>query len=219
MKAECLPRFITFTGADDHADIDGMVQLSKRYRVEWGILLSKSRQGTGRYPGEEALSRYWALAGRHLVLSAHLCGEYSRLVMAGNGLANILPVDIGFCKRVQVNHAEPNIGRVSFFAGQWGPRGVIQWRGNTFPKTHQVHLLFDRSGGQGKLSETWPEHPGGYQLVGYAGGITPDNILDVIVKIASKGDYWLDMESGVRTDDRFDVEKCRRVCEAVWPDR
>jgi hypothetical protein len=30
------------------------------------------------------------------------------------------------------------------------------------------------------------------------------------------GRYWIDMESGVRTDDRFDIEKCRAVCEAVF---
>jgi hypothetical protein len=29
--------------------------------------------------------------------------------------------------------------------------------------------------------------------------------------------YWIDMESGVRDDqDRFSIEKCRAVCEAVY---
>jgi hypothetical protein len=28
-------------------------------------------------------------------------------------------------------------------------------------------------------------------------------------------DYWIDMESRVRTDDTFDVNKCRKVCELL----
>lgn len=224
------PRFITLTGADDDTDVDEMVRLSKRYRIEWGILLSKTRQGTGRYPGENKLAQFWALAGNHLVLSAHLCGEYSRRVMAGNGLADVIPVDLGFCNRVQVNHAEPSIFRVSSFAGSWGPRGVVQWRGDSFPKEHSVDLLFDRSGGEGKAPSAWPKHPGSYQMVGYAGGIGPDNVLDVIAQIEAESShvgqdsplaesYWLDMESGVRTNDHFDLNLCRAVCEQVWPDR
>ena len=29
-------------------------------------------------------------------------------------------------------------------------------------------------------------------------------------------DYWIDMESGVRTDGLFDLEKCERVCRLVY---
>ncbi|MBR0879526.1 hypothetical protein [Bradyrhizobium liaoningense] len=59
--------------------------------------------------------------------------------------------------------------------------------------------------------------PGGDRLVGYAGGISPENIHGVMsVLEQTTGRYWIDMESGVRTDDRFDIEKCRAVCEAVF---
>jgi phosphoribosylanthranilate isomerase len=80
----------------------------------------------------------------------------------------------------------------------------------TFPDDDTVDWLFDRSGG------LWPPHPGGDRLVGYAGGIGPDNVADVLEQIGATGPYWIDMESGVRTDDRFDLGKCRRVCEAVY---
>jgi hypothetical protein len=31
------------------------------------------------------------------------------------------------------------------------------------------------------------------------------------------GDFWIDMESGVRTDDWFDIDKVRRVLEICEP--
>jgi hypothetical protein len=39
---------------------------------------------------------------------------------------------------------------------------------------------------------------------------------EVLAAVASTGPYWIDMESGVRTDDRFDLGKCRAVCDAVY---
>ncbi len=60
-------------------------------------------------------------------------------------------------------------------------------------------------------------------LVGYAGGLKPSNIaqqLPLIAAAAGDGPYWIDMESGVRdADDRFDLGKCRAVCEAVYRSR
>jgi phosphoribosylanthranilate isomerase len=54
---------------------------------------------------------------------------------------------------------------------------------------------------------------------GFAGGIGPDNVKRVIREISAKVDapFWIDMESGVRTDDRFDLNKVRRVLETAAP--
>jgi hypothetical protein len=42
---------ITFTSADDYVTIDDMFNISSLYPcVEWGILLSKEKQGTLKYP-------------------------------------------------------------------------------------------------------------------------------------------------------------------------
>lgn len=93
----------------------------------------------------------------------------------------------------------------------------MQVRGDEFPACNNcVQMLFDRSGGTGKVPDTWPRHPGGGVQVGYAGGINPDNVLDVIDAIGPDGPYWIDMESGVRTDDWFDLDKCEAVLQAVY---
>jgi phosphoribosylanthranilate isomerase len=93
-------------------------------------------------------------------------------------------------------------------------RCIAQCRA-AFPDDTSVDWLFDASSGRGIAPAAWPAHPG--RRVGYAGGIKPDNVLDVIrAGVGAAGPYWIDMESGVRTDDRFDLTKCRQVCEAVY---
>ena len=56
--------------------------------------------------------------------------------------------------------------------------------------------------------------------IGYAGGINPGNVADKLTFLMENemvGDFWIDMESGVRTDDWFDIDKVRRVLEICEP--
>lgn len=218
------PSFITFTGADNLTDHTKMERLSALYPIEWGILFSPERQNIDpRYPGGEAVSRLaWAVQLNRkaepvggLRLAAHLCGRYSRLIMDGGSIAKIIPVDLGVFTRIQINHREPIVDRINDFRRAWGPRCIAQWRGNTFPRDTSVDWLFDRSGGKGQAPTFWPPYPG--RLVGYAGGIGPGNVAEVIANIAATGPYWIDMETGVRTADNcFDLDLCRQVCEIVY---
>lgn len=208
------PEFITFTGADDHTDVREMQALSARYPIEWGILFSPTRQGTDpRYPGGDAQSR---LLWSGLRLAAHLCGEYSQAIMDGRleYIPATIPVDLGIFRRIQINHASPDPRRIKDFRRGWGPLCIAQTRGAAFPTDTSIAWLFDASGGRGIVPTAWPRHPG--RLVGYAGGIGPDNVAAIIAAIDADGPFWIDMESGVRTENRFDLAKCRRVCEAVY---
>lgn len=89
-----------------------------------------------------------------------------------------------------------------------------------------VSVLLDASKGKGIAPEAWnaPVIFDGQPLhTGYAGGISPENIeavLDATEKtVLEHGQpgtrYWLDMETGVRTDNQFDLEKVERVLSAV----
>ncbi len=212
------PAFVTFTGVDDWTSTEGMRLLARRYPIEWGVLFSRRRQGVDpRYPGGEMLSR---LMWSGLRMSAHLCGSYSDDVMEGRSSTDI-PADLSYFERVQVNHAAPVPARIVQFQNGWDTylRGIAQCRDYIFPANNSVDWLFDRSGGTGVTPDAWPLHPGGMRRVGYAGGIGPDNVLEVISAINCTGPYWLDMESGVRTDDRFDLDKCKAVCRAIWGGR
>ncbi|MBN8740679.1 MAG: hypothetical protein BGP24_14885 [Lysobacterales bacterium 69-70] len=208
-----LPDFITFTGADDRTCVNWMRNIATKYPVEWGVLFSPSRQGVDqRYPGGDKQSE---LAWSGLRLAAHLCGGHARYVM-GEGEKTRIPVDLGYWQRVQVNHVAPDGRCIARFCHSWGTKGIAQARGDTFPADASVEWLYDRSGGNGVAPKTWPKHPGRGR-VGYAGGINPDNVLDVLRAINCDGPYWIDMETGVRdAADWFDLDKVQRVCELVY---
>lgn len=211
------PDFITFTGIDDHTCTAGMFALAQRYPIEWGVLFSRDRQGIDpRYPGGEAQSRFlWCLPA--LRMSAHLCGEHSRNIM--DGLPIKPPVDFGFFQRIQVNYHDPIPARIIEFRSGWGRmRCIAQTRTEAlaFPRDTSVDWLCDSSGGRGIAPTSWPLHPGGDRLVGYAGGLNADNVGEALHRINSAGPFWIDMESGVRTDNRFDLRLCDRVCQAVY---
>jgi hypothetical protein len=75
-------------------------------------------------------------------------------------------------------------------------------------------VLYDPSGGRGVETAEWPTLPTSSVYMGYAGGIGPDNVdsvLNVLLSDRSRGDFWIDMESRVRTDDRLDLALVRDV--------
>jgi phosphoribosylanthranilate isomerase len=78
-------------------------------------------------------------------------------------------------------------------------------------KNHAV--LFDESAGRGISPDTWSKPIDGH-FCGYAGGLNPDNVqsnLDIISQVAKDQKTWIDMETGVRTDNQIDLLKIRHV--------
>ncbi len=203
------PEFITFTGADNVTNVQTMRLLSGTWPIEWGILFSPSRQGNDhRYP-----SNFAKFLGTDLKLSAHLCGKYSRAIVEKREFA--LPICLSHFGRAQINHRSPDQDIISDFQkAQDLGQCIGQWRSDTFPETSKIAWLYDISGGHGSLPSVWPKHPG--YFVGYAGGINPENVVDIIQKIDANGPYWIDMESGVRTNNFLDLNLCERVCRAVY---
>jgi len=89
-----------------------------------------------------------------------------------------------------------------------------------------ISVLLDASRGKGIAPDTWrpPLVRFGQALhTGYAGGISPANIEAVLdateAAVREHGQpgarYWLDMETGVRTDNQFDLKKVEQVLCAV----
>jgi hypothetical protein len=232
-----LPEFITFTGADCPEYADAMIELTEQFprKVEWGILLSSSRAGSSRYPTmdevHEICNRFDAYGetkprGQRIdQLSAHLCGALARSAnrqgTEGQKSAEMADVDKWLHSafgRVQVNHAEPNSGAIVHFANVRHVAPIAQWRSLVKPPvTSQVTWLFDTSGGRGTAPASWPVQRPTDPLFGFAGGINPDNVMDVLEAIGSRGPFWIDMESGVRdSKDRFALGKCAKVLKAVY---
>lgn len=213
------PEFITFTGADQHTSIAGMQELSAQYPIEWAILFSPGRQGSPsqtRYPPLEYVRE---LVKADLIFAAHLCGEDAKQVMNSTCSQHDDLLAAAF-HRVQINTAKTV--NTSLIAG-WGRSldvsVVLQSRDAvTFPTDSSVEWLFDASGGHGVYPNAWPAAPLSQVRYGYAGGLNPENVTAAIGLIGARSaQYYIDMETGVRdSNDRFDLERCRKVCEAVF---
>ena len=83
-----------------------------------------------------------------------------------------------------------------------------------------LEYLFDPSSGRGESAfSRWPEPPvDAATRYGYAGGISPETIGEALAFASQHADagLWIDMESGVRTeDDRFDLDKVEGICARV----
>ncbi|MCY1371480.1 hypothetical protein D9M69_586260 [compost metagenome] len=94
---------------------------------------------------------------------------------------------------------------------------MLQCKG-AFPNEARLDWLFDTSFGTGASPMNWPSLPSEGPFCGYSGGINPGNVRDVLRSIDAKPGYlyWIDMESGVRTDGWLDLAKCEEVCRAVY---
>jgi phosphoribosylanthranilate isomerase len=218
MKITC----VTLTGADDDVDPKKLEEISHEYPfVEWGILFSQSKSGVERYP-----SPYWVTKLHSLEetnFSAHLCGKLVDIAISGE-----INVHEKF-QRVQLNLTNDKLKRAMssevlneliatmnqkvIFGGKHG--SYTYWNRMASP-------LFDASGGNGLSPVEWPEpfktSSGGNILNGYAGGLGPENVNDELQKLAEINEnspIWIDMETKLRTDGKFDLEKCKQVLESV----
>jgi hypothetical protein len=211
------PNFITFTGIDQYTDLERVASLSGRYPIEWAILYSRNRQGIeNRYPTIETIEKVFAMKEKAgLRLAAHLCGKYAQDVMTGSFDRSLPP--LGAYDRIQVNHVNPDPAKLRAFAIPQQPV-IAQWRDpESFPTEYQgIEWLYDPSGGRGIKPEGWPENRSDRPM-GYAGGINPENAYRVNEEVGQKSPagYWLDMETGIRTEDRLDLNLVERVCAAV----
>lgn len=100
------------------------------------------------------------------------------------------------------------------------PRVITQWRpdeltvveGGVLERMPNQSVLVDASGGQGITPERW-QTPRTSCPVGFAGGLSPENLkveLEKIMWVARPG-FWIDMESSLRVDGRFDVDRARQA--------
>ena len=193
--------------------------------AEFGVLVSKNwRENGNRYFNPSYIK---ALFNSKLNLSAHLCGSIARSAISGdvipfiewaNGCVNIFD-------RCQINIAKneenPNCFDVDDDIKQLFNEVILQQTSAdncdlykaSAAQNDMVTVLLDASGGEG-IDTPIKTLKG--KKVGYAGGINPDNVADklsFLLQNENVGDFWIDMESGVRTDDWFDIDKVIKVLQ------
>ena len=211
------PAFVAFTGVDTLEVLPEMKRLSSHYAIEWGILIDRRRAGCPRFPTADVIAGLLTAAG--LRLAAHVCGDEAFAI--ANRSATVSLSLAGF-QRLQVNHSftgssGEQIENCIRFGRSNGVRTVLQTPGE-FPDEARLDWLFDASFGTGKVPSRWPSSADCAAFVGYSGGINPENVGEVLVVVGAYEDrqYWIDVESGVRTGGRFDPAKCESICRAVY---
>lgn len=224
---------ITFTGIDARTDLQDLQAIQQQYPIaEFGVLTSYHWSENGnRYINPQFLPN---LCGRGLNLSLHLCGSAAHDAACGEWqkIQEHVIGTLNIFKRIQLNIAnrQDNPQKASLpGVGMNGQEIIIQQRDirdiDVYWYSVQrrcsldcFSVLLDASGGQGV--DTPIEILKGDKKVGYAGGINPDNVADKLTYLfenVGEGEFWIDMESGVRTDDWFDLGKVRQVLEICEP--
>lgn len=221
---------VTFTGADNTTNPDRLAELSQEYPfVEWGFLLSMAKSGESpRYPSLPKLFDFSSVEGEKAV---HLCGWLARKA-AGN-VAFSYPLQTALTLLPGVNRIQINVGRtihdfpyavqnLSEQAMRAGVATILQSYSFTIPEMEAamtkdypgVVFLHDNSGG--KAIDGDFQKPVNNDYVGFAGGITPENVegnIHQVYDLGGDNDFWIDIESGVRTNDQLDLDKVVRVLE------
>lgn len=226
-------KHITFTGIDARTNINDLIDIQREFPIaEFGVLTSYHWYENGnRYLDPQIINE---LRGCKLCLALHVCGQAARDAAMGrwNLIDKLIWMNLDLFRRVQLNIANrtDNPDALSKRAKITSQEVIIQqrssndmavykatvdkflYRHNSYNRTFSV--LLDASGGRGIDTPIEVAPPFSAQKVGYAGGINPDNVGDKLTYLLGNnqvGDFWIDMESGVRTDDWFDTDKVRQV--------
>lgn len=216
-------RFISLTGADDKTNIKDLEILSSKYPLfECAVLIFPESRISDRNP--TAGWRKYLYKSSVKNKAVHLCGT------SINDFAqqkSIIMQDIEKVQRVQINlharWASEKLYEQLVKVVQRNPQieFITQHNEQNKPYFHywgnvaNHSFLFDSSLGKGICPNRW-NSPVKNKSCGYAGGLEPDNIVENLCKIFSVVNdelFWIDMESGIRTDNKFDLQKCEDVLQ------
>lgn len=221
---------ITITGLDQRTDVFRLERIAKAFWpwVEFGILASPSRAGKDpRYPTIEEI-KTWLGHARLFKMAVHICGRFSR---KPGEFFEAIGDHADFFERMQWNvapsHLKPAaITEMAMRASERDITVIVQIRDEasvellkTLQDNHvSAQPLFDGSGGRGLPFETVQKplsSPTTGRWTGYAGGITPETVSGVLERLEAEllpeQPVWIDMETGVRTDDWLDLDKVQEV--------
>lgn len=223
-------KHITFTGVDAKTDVEALREIQNRWpMVEFGVLTSYHWYENGNRYLDPRLFRY--LTKAQLRLSLHVCGTAAHDAACGE-YGEICYLSWGkyrYFQRIQLNVAERKDNPKIVSSTPYGHEVIIQQRNihdlSLYAQTREewkdycgeLSILLDASGGRGIDTELKILHTD--HKIGYAGGFNPENVEDKLTYLYENGcaNFWIDMESGVRTDDWFDIDKVVKVLEICKP--
>jgi phosphoribosylanthranilate isomerase len=225
---------VSFVGVDEKTDFAELERISNTHTglefVEWSVLFSdsKSAGNYARYPSYKFCKEFLEKSAKttYVHSSLHLCGSViERYLEKEKDVIELCEN----ARRIQLNlnikdypdHVKLT-ERLWSVLKQYGHSIILQQnktkakfmeiflKENSFP----ISILHDGSGGFGR-EITEVVAPDEIHFTGYAGGIKPENVIKIVDLVESSNtnskQYYIDMESGVRTDNVFSLEKCQQV--------
>ena len=214
-------RFISLTGADDRTNIKDLESLSDLYPLfECALLIFPEALSINRNPSVEWRKYLYNSGVKNRAI--HLCGtSIDKFALQDKTIMQ----DIENVQRVQIN-LQPRWASeklyeqlVKVVEKNSHIEFITQHNEKNKPYFHYWEkvvnhgYLFDGSLGKGICPDKWIS-PVSDKRCGYAGGLSPDNIIENLSKIfavANDKPFWIDMESGVRSENKFDLKKCNEV--------
>jgi hypothetical protein len=227
---------ISITGADDNTSIEELAKISKEFSyAEWGILYYPERGGAKRNPTKDWRNQFLSAIPKEKT-AIHLCGEdVFNEILADSFDNSELKSELNNYGRLQLNinarklknlFTDEEIAKIykkllaSNFHIIAQYNHISEKAINDFIKNNVVDydyfdILLDSSLGKGVSPEQWtvPEGLSPEATLGLAGGLNPENIFSSYIQInqITENKYWLDLESGARTDNEFDLDKVKNI--------
>lgn len=236
-------KLVSLTGADDNVSPADLVIISAKYQSvppEWAILYFPEKQGTQRNPSAPWREEF--LAQPLPFTAVHLCGSQVFRDILDPNTAPAIVADLRRYGRIQlnINARRPEFSDDEVLTVYWtlfdaGIRLILQYHDGSKSiierflmdlspeEVSRVDILFDGSKGKGQRPGSWPsllEIGPREPCCGYAGGLGPEVVSTELMKITvaavpSSRPFWIDMESGIRTDNEFDLVKVDSVLQQV----
>jgi hypothetical protein len=223
---------ISITGADDNTSISELVEISKALPyAEWGILYYPEREGAKRNPTKDWRNQFLSSIPKEKT-AIHLCGEdVFNEILADNFDTSELKLELSRFGRLQLNinarklknlFTDEQIAQIYkkllackfHIIAQYNhisEKAITDFINTNTVDYNYFDILLDSSLGKGVSPDTWSV-PNGLSkdaTLGFAGGLNPENIFSSYTQIEqiTENKYWLDLESGARTDNEFDLDK------------
>lgn len=223
---------ISITGADNNTSIEQLVEIDKIFPyAEWGILYYPEREGANRNPTKDWREQFLSNIPKEKT-AIHLCGEDVFNEILSDTFDSIpLKEELARFGRIQLNinarklknlFTDDEIATIyqKLLASKFhiiaqhnhiSENAIQKFITANNVDYEKFDILLDSSLGKGVSPDTWkvPKGLSDKAHLGFAGGLNPNNILVNYCKIkeVTKNKYWLDLESGARTDNEFDFVK------------
>jgi hypothetical protein len=244
MVLKVTPRIITFTGADDEVDIEELFEQDQKCnKVEWGILDYPEARTRQRNPSRSWCEKFLARGFKRTAIHLCGDATFQQLLTLnpGGDVIKEKHTYISRFNRVQINinaradnFSDDDIVRIYHILHDAGNTVILQYHDATknairrfinrvnkeSANFERINVLFDGSLGRGTVTETYSPPISDNIFHSYAGGLGPDNVAQEVYKmlqvipVECRNNYGIDMESGIRTNNEFDIYKVRKVLRA-----